>query len=234
MVVSAGNFPVLVHHAVLCNLHPLGCFSTHLFAEALQAAGKIRPVPVYLVKISGCWLVVVVVCKRDCPIAFSEIRIGQLAEIPPCYHVVILLLRNGGRQFSFAAGAPCPSFQRDPLLHNRMFRECVSAPECTMPAPFTSSFRKVLLGFSFLWTKHTRLRRTRGIQRRAGLSKFPIPSSPTDPPSFSPPCPPLSPACSSVVARLSYTYKPLAASSRRQFYDGLAIFSSFSAFVQIQ
>ena len=28
--------------------------------------------------------------------------------------------------------------------------------------------------------------------------------------------------CSSVVARLSYTYKPLAASSGRQFNDGLA------------
>ena len=104
MVVSAGNFPVLVHHAVLCNLHPLGCFSTHLFAEALQAAGKIRPVPVYLVKISGCWLVAVVVCKRDRPVAFPEIRIGQLAEIPSRYHVVILLLRNGGCQLSFAAG----------------------------------------------------------------------------------------------------------------------------------
>ena len=103
MVVSAGNFPVLVHHAVLCNLHPLGCFSTHLFAEALQAAGKIRPVPIYLVKISGRWLVVVVVCKRGCPVAFPEIRIGQLAEIPLCYHVVILLLRNGGCQLSFAA-----------------------------------------------------------------------------------------------------------------------------------
>ena len=105
MVVSAGNFPVLVHHAVLCNLHPLGCFSTHLFAEALQAAGKISPVPVYLVKISGCWLVAVVVCKRDRPVAFPEIRIGQLAEIPSRYHVVILLLRNGGCQLSFAAGA---------------------------------------------------------------------------------------------------------------------------------
>lgn len=104
MVVSAGNFPVLVHHAVLCNLHPLGRFPPRLFAEALQAAGKIRPVPVYLVKISGCWLVVVVVCKRDCPVAFPEIRIGQLAEIPSRYHVVILLLRNGGCQLSFAAG----------------------------------------------------------------------------------------------------------------------------------
>lgn len=74
------------------------------FAEALQAAGKIRPVPVYLVKISGCWLVAVVVCKRDRPVAFPEIRIGQLAEIPSRYHVVILLLRNGGCQLSFAAG----------------------------------------------------------------------------------------------------------------------------------
>ena len=46
--------------------------------------------------------------------------------------------------------ALCPLFQRDPLLHNRTFLECVSAPECTMPAPFTSSFRKALLGFSFL------------------------------------------------------------------------------------
>ena len=89
------------------------------------------------------------------------------------------MFRNGSR--------PIMINSEYPLLHNRMFRECVSAPECTMPAPFTSSFRKVLLGFSFLWTKHTRLRRTRGIQRRAGLSKFPIPSSPTDPPSFSPP-----------------------------------------------
>ena len=85
MVVSAGNFPVLVHHAVLCNLHPLGCFPPRLFAEALQEAGKIRPVPVYLVKIAGRWLVVVVVCKRGCPVAFPEIRIGQLAEIPVSY-----------------------------------------------------------------------------------------------------------------------------------------------------
>ena len=200
MVVSAGNFSRPRPSRCTCNLHPLDA-SRPIFAEALQAAGKIRPVLVYLVKISGCWLVVVVVCKRGCPVAFPEIRMpaGRNTALLSCRYTSAAQWRSPAL-FLRRVLAVCVRFVR-------CFKEihfCIIGcsenvfllPECTMPAPFTSSFPQSSTGIFFSVDQTHGFQDKGGIQHRAGLSKFLIPSSHTDPPSFSPLDPPLSPACS--------------------------------------
>ena len=105
MVMAASACPIFVQSAVLRHLHPLGGRNVLLLAVALHALAKIRPVSVYPIIVPSRRVVIPIVCKRDSPIPIREVRISQLAEIPPGHCFVIPLLGNTRGKLSLSSGA---------------------------------------------------------------------------------------------------------------------------------
>ena len=74
-------------------------------AASVDAFAKIRPISVHAVIIASRRVVIPVVCKRNGPIPIREVRIGQLAEIPPGHCFVVPLLGNTRGKLPLSSGA---------------------------------------------------------------------------------------------------------------------------------